>query len=486
MPGAALGLVLPWLEGALLARLLLGNRANLPTLLGHGLMLGYITVLALLMFYEHIGRPFSYAELISILGLMALSLCLFLARASGSLSVNAALKLETRRGFRVRACSAKACSVVALLLGLIVLQVAFVASEVMLRPTYAWDAWASWGPETLQHFSSKSFDVVLDTSSNYGLMHKAIHLWTMLAAGTYQSHIAYVPWILCYTAILLAVYGSLASLYSRTAGAFGAFLVSSLPLLATHAALPGYGDIWVALCFTLGALTLSEHGRRARLRSAVLVGIYIVASAVAKRAGLALALPLLTVLLIQWIFFIFPRKGPALLTGLVALFSVALIGIAVDWFSIQLPFSAGETTGEIVISRHKLAIVPLFGYTLAPDMQVTPLLQAMFQFASWGLLFPVFVLALFYKGLSQPAALLRDPEAGIFLLGFIVIFFSYALAMPESAADHTGINRAMLIVAPLAVHWIVRVAFAPSAKTSRLEGNAQGQATESTWRLNQR
>lgn len=463
--GAVLGILLPWLQGALLARLLLGNRANLPTLLGHGLMLGYITVLALLAFYHRLGRPFSYPELLSITGLITLAqglFLLFLARASSSLSVHAALKPPgrggARQGFRVRACSA-----LVLLLGLILLQVGFVASEVILRPTYAWDAWSSWAPETLQHFSSKSFSAVVDTSSNYGLMHKAIHLWAMLAAGTYQSQMAYVPWILCYVAILLAVYGSLANLASAPVAAFGAFLVSSLPLLTTHAALPGYGDIWVALCFTLGALILAEPAAAPRLKHTLLAGIYIVAGAVAKRAGLALALPLVTVLLMQWAFFIFPRRAPTLLSGVAALLGVLLAGLAMGWFAVELPLAIGK----IVISRHQLAIEPFFAYPLAPDMQIAPLLQAVFQFASWGLLFPVLALALFYRGVSQAGALFRDPEVGIFLLGLIVIFLFYALAAPGSAADHTGLDRALLIVAPLAVHWIVRVVFAPAPENTR-------------------
>lgn len=457
LPAALLGIVLPWLQGALLARLLLGNRANLPSVLAHGLLLGYISVLILLVLYDRLGRPFSYPELIGIVGLLTLALGLFLARASRSPSVAARSLNSTRRGLRLTARAA-----VALLPGLIFLQVAFVASEVILRPTYAWDAWFSWGPETLQHFSSQSFDVVLGTSTNYGLMHKAIHLWTMLAAGTYQSHIAYLPWILCYVAILLAVYGSLARLCSAPVGAFAAFLVASLPLLATHAALPGYGDIWVALCFTLGALVLAQPARPLALKRTLLVLIYVVAGAVAKRAGLALALPLLAVLTMQWACFFFPRAAPWLLAGVMATLSLVLGGVAMGWFSIEIPFAVGK----IAISRHVLAIEPLFSYPLAPDMRITPLLQALFQFASWGLLFPVLALALLYRGASQPGALLRDPEPGLFVPGLIVIFLFYALAAPESAADHTGIDRTLLIVAPLAVHWIVRVVFAPASENT--------------------
>ena len=469
LPAALLGIVLPWLHGALLARLLLGHRANLPSVLAHGLLLGYISVLILLVLYDRLGRPFSYPELISIVGLLTVALGLFLARASRSPSVDAARRLNTRRSLRIRARAA-----VALLLGLIFLQVAFVASEVILRPTYAWDAWSSWAPETLQHFSSQSFDVVVDTSSNYGLMHKAIHLWTMLAAGTYQSHMAYVPWILCYVAILLAVYGSLAGLCSASIGAFAAFLVASLPLLATHAALPGYGDIWVALCFTLGALVLAQPARALSLKRTLLVLIYIIAAAVAKRAGLALALPLLAVLTMQWARFFLPRAAPWLLAGGMATLSLVFGGIAMGWFAIEMPFAAGK----IAISRDALAIEPLFSYPLAPDMRITPLLQALFQFASWGLLFPVLALTLLYRGVSQPGALLRDPEPGLFVSGLIVIFLFYALAAPESAADHTGINRTLLIVAPLAVHWIVRVVFAPTPQnTGGLVAEAESQRT---------
>lgn len=470
LPAALLGIVLPWLQGALLARLLLGHRVNLPSVLAHGLLLGYISVLILLVLYDRLGRPFSYPELISIVGLLTLALGLFLARASRSPSVDAARTLNTtRRGLRVRARAA-----VALLLGLIFLQVAFVASEVILRPTYAWDAWSSWAPETLQHFSSQSFDVVLDTSSNYGLMHKAIHLWTMLAAGTYQSHIAYLPWILCYAAILLAVYGSLAGLCSAPLGAFAAFLVGSLPLLATHAALPGYGDIWVALCFTLGGLVLAQPASPLALKRTLLVLIYVVAGAVAKRAGLALALPLLAVLMMQWAGFFFPRAAPWLLAGVMAALSLVFGGIAMGWFSIEIPFAVGK----IAISRHALAIEPLFSYPLAPDMRITPLMQSLFQFASWGLLFPVLALTLLYRAVSQPSALLRDPEPGLFVLGLIIIFLFYVLAAPESAADHTGIDRTLLIVAPLAVHWIVRVVFAPAPEnTGDLVAEAESQRT---------
>ena len=111
-------------------------------------------------------------------------------------------------------------------------------------------------------------------------------------------------------------------------------------------------------------------------------------------------------------------------------------------------------------------------------MRITPLMQSLFQFASWGLLFPVLALTLLYRGVSQPSALLRDPEPGLFVPGLIIIFLFYALAAPESAADHTGIDRTLLIVAPLAVHWIVRVVFAPAPEnTGDLAAAAESQRT---------
>ena len=71
------------------------------------------------------------------------------------------------------------------------------------------------------------------------------------------------PWLLMLVALALAAYGAFRDAAIRPLGALiGAYLVASLPLLDTHAALAGYADLMLAGVYTCAALALHRWVQR--------------------------------------------------------------------------------------------------------------------------------------------------------------------------------------------------------------------------------
>src|SRR5690606_35915618 len=113
-----------------------------------------------------------------------------------------------------------------------------------------------------------------------------------------------LPWLLCAGALGLAFYGQLR--YWRLtplASLLGTYLLLSIPLLNTHIALAGYGDLWLATTYSLAGMALLPWLRTGDSRQGWLALLLALACPLLKREGLIWILPFLPPLLIAHLSF---------------------------------------------------------------------------------------------------------------------------------------------------------------------------------------
>ena len=206
--------------------------------------------------------------------------------------------------------------IVALLL-LLALHLAITLSNNLLRPVFPWDAFTTWMyrakvwalQNSMAPMSSVNDWIAAGGQSGYALY--ASHYPTALSiyaafmsalVGGWQPAAASIPWSLCMMSLCMIVHGLLvlAGISNRLAFV-GAYLLGSMPLLNIHAALAGYGDLWMALYGGGGLAALLVwriFGRTAALWLAVLL---LIAGTQIKTEGwlwLALGLGFIT---LEWI-----------------------------------------------------------------------------------------------------------------------------------------------------------------------------------------
>jgi hypothetical protein len=132
-----------------------------------------------------------------------------------------------------------------------------IASEVLLRPTYPWDAWDAWAVKAktwylLGHYVP--FVAVADwLHAGAAELHSGpawaypstlgwMQVWFASAAGGWIEQLVNMPWFALWTGMLLGHYGQWRALgVSRAGAAIGVYVLGSLPLLTSHVALAGYG-----------------------------------------------------------------------------------------------------------------------------------------------------------------------------------------------------------------------------------------------------
>ena len=133
----------------------------------------------------------------------------------------------------------------------------------LTRPIFPWDAFTTWMYRAkawaLQDAISPMVNVPgwIAEGGTAGYALYASHYPTALSiyaafasslAGGWHSAAASTPWTLCLLALCLTAHGTLALAgVSQRNATVGAYLLCSIPLLNVHAALAGYGDLWMAL-----------------------------------------------------------------------------------------------------------------------------------------------------------------------------------------------------------------------------------------------
>jgi hypothetical protein len=441
-----LAVSLPWVFGLMLARWLSGPGRSVFLYLGQGYILGTFAVVWLIKVWDAGGLTLGFWPIAG--ALMSLSILLLagmlLATKSGSTIPHTEPGLTNnswQKGF--------------ILLLLLCLAMAahllFVVQELLLRPTFPWDAWRGWEPKVIQFFANRSLDAPMETIGNYGEVSTLAMLWMMLASEKSHEPFLHLPWLLAYLALAAIVYGYLRERSSSLVAAFGAYLVTSLPYLNSHVALAGYADIWLTLAFTVGVLALSEFRCNHRYRQLILALLMAAACLQAKRAGMGFAAVLLALVVVE-----IGMRAPRPVAEALVIASITMAGILgltlLGYMNLQFPLPGGQ---KLLLSSSEFHVTGLVRFVFNPDWQPSPFFEALLQFGNWHLAAYLWLgAAAMVLALRKWPLLLRVENLGV-MGGLTVIVLYFVMAAPETALDHTGLSRALLYVMPLAVAWLL-------------------------------
>ncbi|MFN2328350.1 MAG: hypothetical protein ABR612_05495 [Chromatocurvus sp.] len=458
--GLALAVLLPWLVGTAVTQLLL-RTAPITLLLGYGYLIGQLLVMMLIIVLDRISLPLTWMGLVSalaLIGAMATGVVIWRRMhwcpTAPDHSSHTAKKLESWLNWR---------DLIWLVpfLTFCWLRGSVVAEELSLRPLYAWDAWMNWVPRSVVWFEHGSLtpfaapDVWLKHSpdtelytlgnraaSNYPPGIPLLLLWHMLGAGTTDHTLLYIPWLLLPVAAALALWGHLRTqALGRLACAVAVYVLLSMPLPATHTALPGYADLWLGVTFAMGAMALAHWQQTGDSRYAALIAAMALLCALLKNPGLGLATLLLTgMLLVTWRPPVYWVAGltmgwlVALVIGLVAGLDPAWVARFDALPTIQLPGALPEL---------RLRFRPLLDH-LAGAIYATP---------NWhllGVLLPASLLAGVLLGGVQR---MFDIALLLFVLAFSLLLFVFGFTQyAENLTQGVTFHRTLLYLAPLAVY----------------------------------
>ena len=330
--------------------------------------------------------------------------------------------------------------------------------EVLLRPTYPWDAWDAWAVKSktwflLGHYapfvSARDWlaqhppDAYTGPAWSYPSALAWMQVWFASAAGDWIEPLVNLPWIALWAGLLLAHYGQWRALgLSRPQAVGFVYLLGSLPLLAVHAALAGYADLWVATLLGLALLAWLrwiEQRDRGQLLIAALC---------------ACALPLLKLEGTIWLLLLaavagygaLPRRRRKMVAAVIVLVLVAmaLIGklllplYGLGWVSVGTQSIDVPVLGRLPIGWHPGAVGGLF--------------SSLFAQSNWHLLWWLTPVLVVWRWRA-----LRAREATRLLALFLCAGFGFLafLFLGTDAArwaeSFTAFNRLLMHVVPATV-----------------------------------
>jgi hypothetical protein len=464
LPALAIALLLPWLAGTVTVRRIVGP-APATLLLGHGFMLGQLLVILLALAWNRAGLTFAFTPMaITLAGFSAI---IALAQNWRDVSHRRGLVLGWR----------DALWLVPLALFLAERGVAL-TQEILLRPLFAWDAWMNWVPRAVVWFHqgamapfvlpeawlTASADTMPYTLGNpranlYPPGIPLLVLWQMLAAGTHDSTLLYLPWLLLPAALALALWGHLRQHdVPRPFCALAVFALLSQPLANTHVALPGYADLWLGVAFALGAMALAEWHRSNHWRWGLLAATLALCCALFKVPGLGFAgLLVVGAGVLAW-------KPPErwITWAVVTALALLLIGLLVGLH----PASAQFLADNLAIPLPE----PLPTLRIAPAPLLPLLWDNMFLYGNWHLFWLLLAGSLAATIYTRHSDALRNIACLMFVGGLGLLLAVFGLTHYfNQVANGVTFDRSMLYVVPLGVY----VAFALLANTWGAEQPAE-------------
>lgn len=347
------------------------------------------------------------------------------------------------------------------LLAWLSLRAAMLLVEVVSKPIYPWDAWSAWATKAKAYFAARTIvpfgdesawataptAIWFDAAPGQPATLPLLQAWIATAMGSFDDARVTLPWWFAFVAMMLVVYGE-----TRRRGAAplpslaAAWFAGSMPLMGTQVALAGYADLPLAAAFALGALAGLRAVRTREPFDVVAALFALAAVASMKVAGWA------------WIVAVLPGLAatalPPAWTRRIAIGLVASVAAVV---AVAARFT------DVAIGPVSLAFDPSYS-TLAAD----GLLLANWHLLALGV---VGTVAFAWRRLLGPDL------GGLTLVvaacaGWIALLAAFPW-LRAWGAEGLGLNRAVLVAAPVVVTWMV-VAL-QGAGTAR-EASAQAEA----------
>jgi hypothetical protein len=458
---AALGVCaatfVPWLLGIAICRCLTAIRTLHPALqLAHGYMLGFLACSLIIRFWNLAGWRIDFVPITVLMclacGLLWLVQRQFCRTEDPGDYLHRRVSKNLATGFRrISVPFALAWLCLALLIGW---RLYGIALEALVRPLFAWDAWASWTPRTLLFFEARTLDASYQTiKDSHGIFTNIVHFWAMLGADTTETTLAALPWLGAGAAILLGTYGWLRSASaSWQLALITCYALISLPFPAIHSMLAGYADIWLTLAVFLGLSCCATFKLHHQWQIGLLAIGYALLCATIKQAGYGATLIILACLVHVTLTrqrSIYAAVIPVL--AISASIAVAMVpGSSVD-LNLSLP---GKQ--QLIISGDEFAVTGLIRIGVESYQGIGPfLIESLFIFPNWHLLFATACLLFFWRvANADMATTARDPVPLAILLGLLYTSLYHGLAAPQAAMGHQGLSRSMLYYIPSLVCWM--------------------------------
>jgi hypothetical protein len=463
------GLLLPWLGGTLwLAlvenRLSPESQPNRLRQAGYGFFLGYAVLFLTIMAGHAWTGEVSW-------GWIMLFLLLFAASGSLLLWFNPTRRLPARRDGWTSLTTAQKWLIIALA-AWTALHLLFVANEVLNQPVFPWDAWQTWiyrakawflsgglaemvSPD--QWAAATSPDIYAVQGAEYPLLPSVIPYWAALSLGRWSETLVNLPALLAGLAIGMALYGQCREAGMNALISLAAcYLLYSIPLFATHIALAGYADLWMAGFAGLGFVALVRGAISGQGFQTALGFLLLGLSLLVKNEG---AVWLLAAFLMQALVTF--RWRTNLIAGLI-LVALVSASFALGVTHVELPLAG---TFGVVDGRLDIPFIGRFALEVHDVRQVY--LDNFFMMGSWNLLWLLVAASLLFAVVGRKPKAAHEYRVGAV---FIVIFlatqlFIFGFTNQGAWADtYTAINR-------LPLHFLPALLFASLAIcNARLNG----------------
>jgi hypothetical protein len=432
-----LAIGLPWLVGVLLICCvchLLRNWIPKTIIVGYGFMLGMVLVTLIMRV-----APLSVGLISSIVVILCCCLVIVLRR---QLTFSKLISIADIQLNAVRFSWSGMFAVC--LVGLIALHCYLVAINVLIKPLFAWDAWATWSVKARTWFELKQMVAFVGHSAwldqadrsahvldawNYPDTAPLIQTWVALVVDRWDDALINLPWLFCFIALGVGFYGQLRLLQiSRMNQLIAVYLIISLPLLNTHIAMAGYADLWLSTAFTFTVLALMQSmitGSVVQLLLALFSACCVV---LFKTEGVVLLLTLIPLCLAM-------KLPPALLKKFAVMSVVSLIGLILILFvfspiQLSIPY-----LGEFSIAYHSVWGAMRINY---------------FELPNWHLLCYVVSVGFLYAMFAPSVSALQRKlilTLVVSLLGYLFVLF-FLTQNYSWAERYSSVNRITLHLLP--------------------------------------
>ena len=332
------------------------------------------------------------------------------------------------------------------------------ASEVLLRPTFPWDAWDAWAVKSktwylLGHYAAyvspgewlahPDAELYTGPTWDYPSTLSWMQVWFASAAGDWIEPLANLPWVALWVGLLLGHYGQWRALgLDRTRALIFVYVLGSLPLLTMHVALAGYADLWVATIFGFGVLSWlrwQEQRDGAQLFLALTCAVTL---SLLKHEGIVWCLMLLLAIVFatlssRWRW----RSAWIAAAGLII---AAVIGqshvlfAAIGWVRSGSHVVDIPVIGSLTLAWHKPAAIGI--------------VRSLFVQSNWHLLWWLVGPILVWRWRVLRASDALSVCALLLLACFGLLFFLFVFTDAASWAEsYTAVNRLIMHITPAVV-----------------------------------
>jgi hypothetical protein len=334
--------------------------------------------------------------------------------------------------------------------------------EILLRPTYPWDAWDAWEVKSktwtlLGHYAPfVSIDEWLHyparemfTSIAWGYPSTLawMQVWFASGAGGWIEPLVNLPWFALWIGLLFAHYGQWRALgMSRNRALAGTYALGSLPLLDVHVALAGYADLWAATLLGFAVLAWLRW-QRERNRAQLFVSIVCTALLPLLKLEGAVWLSLFAFTVIYGTL---PRRWRRIgfaATACLLVLAAVLCGLklplpGLGWVGVGRDYLSVPVIGQLHVAWHGAAFMGV--------------LNSLFVQPNWHLLWWIAPVIVAWRWRELLAADCTR-QLGAFLLAalaFLIFLFVFTDAA-SFAESYTAINRLLMHIVPALVTFLM-------------------------------